>query len=161
MRRFFLSKREKKKLLQELKSLYNLTLHASNIEVVIEEDVKLYLVDGVPGFILVKGDTLIPHLRYLIKKGHCFLPKVVVDQGAILPISRGADVMAPGIVKFEGEFDKNSIVVSVDEKARAPLAVGRALYSLNEISKIKRGRVIENVHHYQDRYWTLSERLRL
>uniref|UniRef100_A0A7J3ZN08 DUF1947 domain-containing protein n=1 Tax=Fervidicoccus fontis TaxID=683846 RepID=A0A7J3ZN08_9CREN len=158
MRRFFLSKRERKKLLQELESTYNITLHASTIEVIVEGNCTLYLVDGTPAFILVEN-VLIPHLKYLIKKGHCFLPKVVVNRGAVLPISRGADVMAPGIVGFEGEFYKYGIVVVVDEKVKAPIAVGRALYSLNEISKMKRGRVIENVHHYQDRYWILSERL--
>ena len=41
-------------------------------------------------------------------------PKAVVDMGAVRHVYNGADIMAPGIVRFEGKFAKGAIVLVID-----------------------------------------------
>jgi PUA-domain protein len=137
-----------------IREKYGIEIYAENIEVVIEDNVKIYLVNGKPGFI-EKDNTIIPHLKWLLTNGHCFLPKIIVDIGAVKPVSKGARVMAPGIVKVVGEFEKNDYVVVIDEKYEAPLSIARALYSSEEIRRMARGPVAESVHHIGDEYWSL------
>jgi PUA-domain protein len=154
LRRYHLSKKEKKTLQRLVREKYGIELDTDNIEVVINNDVKMYLVDGKPGFI-EGDDTIIPHLKWLLSHGHCFLPKIVVDMGAVKPVSKGARVMAPGIVRIIGDFKKNDYAVIIDEKYEAPLAIVKVLYSSDELRQIKRGPVAESIHHIGDMYWSL------
>ena len=52
-------------------------------------------------------------------------PKIVVDMGAIPYVCKGATVMAPGIVRVEGEFGKGDLVLIVDMKHGKALALRR------------------------------------
>jgi len=154
-----LSKREKKELLEELEKLYELKFNDEvPVEVVIDEGVELYLFEGEPAFVRI-GGSLLPHLKFLLKHGHCFLPKVLVDRGASGPVGRGADVMAPGVRGVVGSFQASSIVVVVDEPTGLPVAVGSALVSSADVAQIKRGKVVKNLHHYGDAAWKLAEKL--
>ena len=45
--------------------------------------------------------------------------------GAIPYVCKGATVMAPGIVRVEGEFGKGDLVLIVDMKHGKALALGR------------------------------------
>jgi len=80
-------------------------------------------------------------------------PKVVVDMGAIPYVCKGANVMAPGIREIQGEFNKNKLLLIVDERHGKPLAVGLALFASEEMKKIKRGKVIKTLHYVGDRLW--------
>ncbi|NPA04610.1 MAG: DUF1947 domain-containing protein [Crenarchaeota archaeon] len=162
MRRWVISKSERKRLLERLSSLYpGLGIgRDARIEVVVEEDVKAYLIDGIPAFYEAGDGTLIPLLFYLLKRGYRgWLPYIVVDEGAVRPISRGADLMRPGIVEVGGDFDRGAIVVIVDPNHRLPLAVHRSLYSSEEIKAMERGRVSKCLHHVGDRYWRMFKGL--
>ena len=75
--------------------------------------------------------------------------RVVVDHGAVRFILNGADVMGPGIVDVDGDIEEGDLVVVVDERYGAPLAVGYALRPASEMKE--RGKSVKNVHHAKDR----------
>ena len=160
MRRWRLSKRDRKRLAARLAELYpRLPLDPkTEIELVVEDDIKLYLLEGMPWMIEV-GELLVPHLLYLIKRGYKgWLPSITVDQGAVRPISRGADLMRPGIIEMD-EFKTGDVVVVVEPTRKLPLAVHQALYSSTEIASMEKGRVSKSLHHLGDRYWKLGEKI--
>lgn len=73
---------------------------------------------------------------------------VCLDSGAVGPLSRGADVMAPGILKYESmssEFSKDDIV-GVEIIEVGVFAVGLALMSSAEMRKAGEGSVISILH---------------
>ena len=88
-------------------------------------------------------------------------PKVVVDMGAVPRICNGADVMAPGIVRFEGEFEKDNLVFVVDERHGKPLAVGKAVCDVNTAKTVKRGVVVKSIHFVGDNVWNFIKNLQL
>jgi len=73
--------------------------------------------------------------------------------GAVPHVCNGADVMAPGVVQIQGDFDKGDFVVVVDERHGKPLAVGVALIDARTMRGLKQGKVLENVHYVGDRLW--------
>jgi len=87
------------------------------------------------------------------------MPKVVVDMGAIPYVCNGADIMAPGIVRVEGEFSKGAIVLVVDEKHGKSLAIGEILYDAAEARNVKQGAVVKNVHYVSDKTWNFAKTL--
>jgi len=125
-------------------------------------DIEIILVDGAPVFAVISG-KLVPTLHYLLvnRKAMEHLPRVVVDEGAVAPVSRGADIMAPGITEVRGEFGKGSIVVVVDPRHGMPLAVAEALFSSEEIKEMRKGKVLRNLHHVGDRIWRAAPPPRL
>jgi PUA domain protein len=165
LRRWVLSKKDKKKLLSEIAKLYpKASLSRDlNVEIVVEDNIRLYLFNSVPAFIELYYNNrrlLIPHLKYLLKvKFREWLPVIVVDEGAIKPISRGADLMRPGILRIEGVFKSGSIVVVVEPNRGLPLAIHLAQYGSEEIKDMDRGRVSKSLHHLGDKYWRLAESL--
>ena len=117
---------------------------------------EIYIINGAPSMIK-REDLLIPALTFDEALQH--LPGVIVDMGAVPHICNGADVMAPGVKGVEGEFPEGSLVVIVDERHGKPLAVGVALRSSEEIRKLKRGRVVRNLHYVGDKIWNLIKGL--
>ncbi len=160
MRRWVLSKKDKKELIKRLKRLYGdrITLNEKDdvLEYFVEDNIEIILCNGTPALIILDEDTIIPHLRLLLKEPQRFkLPKIIVDQGAVKPISRGADLMRPGVVKIEGTFQKGDIVLVCEPLKELPIAVHRALYSYEEVIKMRKGRICECLHHIGDKYWRI------
>ncbi len=81
------------------------------------------------------------------------LPSALVDMGAIPYVCNGADVMAPGIMGIEGEFEKDGLLVIRDVKHRKALGIGAALYSSEEMRGLKKGKAIMNLHYVGDKIW--------
>ena len=79
--------------------------------------------------------------------------------GAVPHVCNGADVMAPGIVRVEGEFDKGDLVLVMDEKHGKPLALGESLYDAETVRNTKQGVVVENVHFVSDKIWNFAKTL--
>jgi len=162
VRRWFLSKKEVKTLRRELSKLYpNIPLEFKRVEKVIEKGLgEIIVVDGVPSFYMHE-DKYYPLLTLLLEKGYEWLPYVIVDMGAVKPLLRGADIMAPGIKEVHGEFKENEPVVVVEEKYRKPFVVARSLVKSETLVKgiIKRGKVLENIHRIGDRVWKLAKSL--
>lgn len=111
----------------------------------------VYLVEGKPLAIEISG-MLIPSIKALMD-GVAELPRVVVDAGAVKHVVNGADVMAPGIVRVEGDFTRGDLVVVVDERHGRPLCVGVALVNKSELASMTKGKVVENLHHVGDKLW--------
>jgi PUA domain protein len=158
-KRRFLWKKEVRQLLEAIEAKLGLTdLPREGYEEVEDEDAKLILLNREPFLAILEDGLALPHLKYLLKHGHCFLPKIIVDKGAVKPIGSGADVMAPGIVRIEGSFRENDIAV-VTEERMIPIAVVKAIYSSEAVAGMKKGKVALNLHYPGDKFWNLSEKL--
>ena len=116
---------------------------------VYSDDPLLY-VDSKPLYIY-RDEEWIPSLLFALKYT-TNLPKVTVDKGAIRFVINGADIMRPGIVKAE-EFEKDSVVIIVDETTYTPIAVGRAMVGSAELLSKQEGKVISTLHHVKDELW--------
>ena len=111
---------------------------------------KIYLIDEKP--LLASSDgKLFPTLFF--NEAFSLLPKIVVDMGAILHICGGADIMAPGIVRIEGQFDKDDFVLVIDERHSKPLAIGTTLLDSRMARQTKQGKIAKNLHYVGDKLW--------
>jgi PUA domain protein len=122
----------------------------ANVEVV-ESDVGLiYLINGKP--LLYKVDSkVLPTL--LLTEFTAKAPKIIVDMGAIPYVCKGATVMAPGIVRIEGEFGGNDLVVVADIKHGKVLALGESLMDSATARQTKKGPVVKTLHYVSDKIW--------
>ena len=77
--------------------------------------------------------------------------------GAVPFVCKGANIMVPGIVRVEDDFERDELVVIIDEKHSKPLAIGISLFSSNEIRKMKQGIVIKNLHFVSDKIWAAAK----
>jgi len=111
---------------------------------------KVYYYGEDPLLVELPTGDLIPFL-IAIERFDLPLPKVVVDLGAVKPIASGAHVMGPGIRDVKGEFSEGDLVVVVDEKLGAVIAIGKALRPSSEAKE--RGRTVQNLHHAGDSIW--------
>jgi PUA domain protein len=111
---------------------------------------EVLLVDRKP-LLFRTGETVYPTLLFeeIIAK----LPRVVVDMGAVRHVCNGAGIMAPGIVRYEGEFKKGALVLVVDVKFGKPLALGEAQYDMEDAKSMKQGIVVKNIHFVSDEIW--------
>lgn len=119
--------------------------------VVEQEEDKLFVNDELWFCTLSPHDGWVPSLRLLLRKPD-LLASVVVDMGAVRFVTRGADIMRPGITKIE-DFEKDDLVVVVDETHQKPLAIGKALVSADVMRTAKEGRVIQNLRYVGDELW--------
>jgi PUA domain protein len=131
----------------EAAQLFESKRHVETIEAA---DAKIYLIDGKPLLASFNG-KLFPTLFF--NEVFSFLPKIVVDMGAISYICNGADVMAPGVIRIEGQFDVDDFVLVVDERHSKPLAIGFALLNSQMAKQTKHGRIVKNLHHVGDKLW--------
>ncbi|MGQ9530165.1 MAG: DUF1947 domain-containing protein [Candidatus Bathycorpusculaceae bacterium] len=156
-KRHFLKDREAKILLSKALERFGVDLNfKAGVELVETEFASIYLFNGKP--LLAKvGEKIFPTLVFseFINSA----PKVVVDMGAVAHVCNGADVMAPGIVRFEGQFGRGDFVIVVDERYGKPLAVGEAVYDSDEVREVKRGVVFKNIHFAGDRLWDFVKKL--
>jgi PUA domain protein len=127
-----------------------------NVEIVESDAGSVYLVNDKPLFFNVEK-KVVPTL--LFQDFVLRAPKIVVDMGAIPYVCNGADVMAPGIVRVEGEFDKGDLVLVVDVKHGKPLAIGESLQDSASARNAKQGSVVKNVHFVSDKIWNFAKTL--
>ena len=122
----------------------------ANVEVVEGEEATLYLIGGKP--LLYKGEgKILPTLHFTEFTSKA--PKIVVDMGAVPYVCKGATVMAPGIVRVEGEFGKGEIVVVVDMKHGKALGLGETLMDAETARQTKKGPVVKTLHYVSDKIW--------
>jgi len=67
--------------------------------------------------------------------------------------------MAPGIVNFEGTFNKEDIVVISDERHQKPIAIAIALYGTEKAKELEHGKILKNVHYIGDELWNTVKQL--
>jgi len=141
-----------KQLVAECFQAFNVNLLSTKVGVerVETERATIYLVDGEP--ILAKvNNRLIPTLRF--SQALSSLPSVIVNMGAVPSICNGADVMAPGVVATDGDFQEGVLVAVRDERHKKLLALGIALRNKAQITSNDRGKVVMNIHYVGDWLW--------
>lgn len=151
-----LKERETKDLISDLKT--RVGIDSFGVTVVIDvgllEEFSVVLVNDSVDF-YYHHNQIVPTLQGISKyqlKTH----GVVVDMGAIGFITKGADVMAPGIIDADPRIQKDDIVWVCDEKYHKPLAVGIALLTGEEMKLKQPGKAVKTLHYVGDRLWTLS-----
>jgi len=123
-RRYFLKAKEAKNLLEKSleklrTSLEQILKGKVDVEVVETEFAEIFFIDRKP--LLAKiGEKVFPTLVF--DDFLALASRVVVDMGAVPHVCNGANIMAPGIRRFEGEFRKDDFVLVVDEKYGKSLA---------------------------------------
>lgn len=160
-RRYALKSKQAKQILKEISARLKVGVDAlfgakANVEVVEADVGKIYLVNGKPLFFKV-GEKALPTLFFKDPALHA--PRIVVDMGAVPYVCNGADVMAPGIVRVEGEFSEGDLVLVVDEKHGKPLALGESLYDAAYVRSSRQGVVVKNVHFVSDKVWNFVKTL--
>lgn len=147
--------KEAKQILAEASKITKLDLETlfgskTNVEVV-ESDVGLiYLINGKA--MLFKVETrILPTLLFIDFTTK--VPKIVVDMGAVPYVCKGADVMRPGIVRIDGEFNKSELVVVIDVKHGKALALGESLMDSVAARQAKKGPIVKTVHYVSDKIW--------
>jgi PUA-domain protein len=154
-RRYPLKAKEAKQIIEEASQTLKLDLEAlfgskANVEVVESDVGEVYLIGGKP--LLFKLDNrVLPTL--LFPEFTAKAPKIIVDMGAIPYVCKGATVMAPGIVRIEGEFNKGNLVLVADVKHGKALAVGESLLDAETAMNTKKGPVVKTLHFVSDKVW--------
>jgi len=82
---------------------------------------------------------------------------VVVDMGAVPFVTKGADVMGPGIVDADPGIAPGDLVWIKDIKNGRPLAIGEALVSGEQMRTRSPGKAIKNIHYVADKLWKVDE----
>jgi PUA domain protein len=159
--RHFLKDKDAKTLMTEasrnLKVDIDRLLANQKAEIVSTEGKEFFLFRGKPLLFKHEGKVY-PTLMFeeYIKQ----MPKVVVDMGAVPHVCKGADTMAPGVRRYEGEFDKGDPVAIVDETHHKPVALGEALHTSHDAASLKQGAVVKNIHYVGDKTWELLKRIK-
>ena len=91
-----------------------------------------------------------------MKKTPLRMKEVNEQMGAIPFVTKGADVMRPGIKEIEAGIKKNEFIVIIDEKNKKPLAVGIALFDTEELEQMNSGKAIKNIHYLGDEIWRIG-----
>lgn len=159
-RRYSLKSKEAKQILTEASEKLKLNLDGlfgskANIEVVESEAGQIYLIDSKP--LMFKAESYLPLLGFA--EFISSAPKITVDMGAVPYVCKGANVMAPGIRKVEGEFNTGDLVVVIDEKHGKALAVGESMLDAQVLKETKKGPVIKTLHFVSDKYWNEAKQL--
>ena len=160
-RRYALKTKEAKQILTEASKNLKLDIEALfgskvNVEVVESDVGAVYLIGGKP-LLYKAGDKVLPTLHFTEFTAQA--PKIVVDMGAVPYVCKGADVMAPGIVRIEGEFSKGDLVLVVDMKFGKALALGESLYDAEAAKQTKKGPVVKTLHYVSDKIWNYTKTL--
>lgn len=167
MRVQYMSKKAIRELTSSLRSrreldteLVDLIENSESVKIVEpSEKFKLIVADDKPVLFMRKGiDVWIPTLFIvnviLNQKRKMIVPAIVVDEGAVGPITRGADVMAPGIRRIVRDFEVNDFVAVLEPNERYAIAIGIALRKSSEIVPGVKGKAIKNLNWLNDDIWS-------
>jgi PUA domain protein len=160
-RRYALKAKEAKQILTEASTSLKLELEAlfgskANVEVVGSEVGLIYLIGGKP-LLFKADDKILPTLHFT--EFAAAAPKIVVDMGAVPHVCKGATVMAPGIVRVEGEFGKGDLVLVVDIRHGKALALAESLMDAQTARQTKKGPVAKTLHYVSDKIWDFTKAL--
>ena len=124
------------------------------LEMLEAEDYDFILVNGEPYIIMINGKPY-PTLKAALNI-ELDSKVVVVDMGAVRFVTKGADVMSPGIVDADESIVEDDVVIIVEETHNKPLAMGIALITGPEMVENSEGKAIESLHFVGDAIWNLE-----
>ncbi len=158
MKRRQVKRKTAEKWLSEAYKLMDISLEkVRSAEISELNDLILLIINGEPLILFNAGkDIYVPYIPSVGVKVFC--PSIVVDMGAVPYIVKGADVMAPGIVKLD-DFEEGDVVCVRTEKFEKVVAVGLALMSSSEAENAGRGKVVRCIHYVGDRFWNAVQDL--
>ena len=160
-RRHFLKTKEAEALLNKASEKLKVDLKQFfkakvNVELIQTEFAEIYLINGKPSLVKAE-DNIFPTLVF--NEFLASSPKVVINMGAVPHVCNGANIMAPGITSFEGEFREGDFVLIVDEKHSKPIAIGEIIYDMDAAKNVTHGIVVRNVHFVGDKIWNFIKKL--
>ena len=147
-----LSKSEIKALNVTIEELYG--AEPFNKKDTLELHDNVFLVHNKRAIYFYREGQILPTLRTLLTQD--LLPKVVVDMGAVRFVTKGADIMRPGIVSIDDRVRKDHVVVIVDETHHKPLGIGIAMYDAEEMKDMESGKVVQSLHYVGDDIWNFT-----
>jgi PUA domain protein len=157
LKRQVVSKHDSRDLIAEVERSSGIHLEvprSAQVEILEPDDgSKFVIVDG--RFMFVNAGESASYIPFVgSSEAVGLLPSLTIDEGAVKYIIKGADVMRPGISKYDewGEAGK-LVVVREDKKGRAA-AVGKTAVSSAEMAELKKGNCVKNLHHAGDKYWS-------
>jgi len=127
------------------------------LEFIQTEFAEIYILNDKP--LLTKAqEHIFPTLAF--EEYIALSPKVHVDMGAVPHVCNGANIMAPGIRRIDGEFIAGDFVIVLDEKHCKPIAVGEIMYDSATAKKVAHGVVVKNIHYVGDKIWDFIKKFR-
>lgn len=158
--RHFLKEKEAKKIILEFSGSVNVNTEQllgskPRIELVEIQTAEVFIINKKPVLIRL-GGRLLPTLFF--NGIFPILPKVIVNMGAVPYVCNGADVMAPGVVRVDGDFEKSGVLLVVDERFGRSLAIGVALFDSQTMRKLVHGKLVKNLHYVGDKLWILLKK---
>jgi len=139
--------------------LIDLLRNADAVKLISNDKYEVVVADGLPILFRRRGqEDFAPTLfivNHMYTKGTKLLPMVVVDEGAVGPLTRGADVMIPGIRKVLKPFASGSFVAVLEPGERYAIIVGQALVDSSAIAPGVKGKGIKNLTWLNDDLWSL------
>lgn len=158
--RHFLKEKEAKQILLDFSKSVNVNAERlfgskPRIELVEAQTAEIFIINRKPILMRLSG-KLFPTLFF--NEVFPILPKVIVNMGAVPYVCNGADVMAPGVVRVDGDFEKNDIPLIVDERFGKSLAIGVALFDSQTMRKLAHGKIVKNIHYVGDKLWNLLKK---
>lgn len=82
---------------------------------------------------------------------------VTVDMGAVPFVTKGADVMGPGIIDADPSIQIDDFVWVRDMKFFKGLAIGRAIATGTDMLKKQPGKAIKSIVYVGDKLWKYGE----
>jgi len=161
LRRQVVSKHDSRDLIAELERSSGIRLgvprHAQVEILEPDDETKFIIVDGRYTFVSGIEGGYLPFVGS--SDAVRLFPSLTIDEGAVKYIIKGADVMRPGISKYDdwGEAGK-LVVVREDKKGRA-VAVGRAAVASSEMAGLSKGSCVKNLHHAGDKFWSAYKKI--
>jgi len=159
LKKWVLSRRDSAEMISKIEASLGLSLglpKSSQARCAEPEEGAVFV--GLDDFEFVQaGETFIPYLGS--QATLALFPRVFVDEGAIRFLLNGADVMRPGIRKFDDWGGAGRMVVVREEKKERAIAVGPSVVASSEALGMTKGGCIKNLHHVGDRYWSLHKTL--
>jgi malignant T-cell-amplified sequence len=155
------SKQDSRDLIAEIEKLTGVKVEvprSAQVEILEpDENTKFVVIDGRFTFVSGPGKDYLPFVGSSEAAG--LFPSVSIDEGALKYIIKGADVMRPGISKYDqwGETGK-LVVVREDKKGRAA-AIGRTAVTSVEMADLKKGNCVKNLHHVGDKFWDAYKKI--
>lgn len=154
MKKQVVSKHDSRELIAEVERSTGVNLdvsRSSQVEILEPDDqTKFVVVDGRFTFLSDEHGYL-PYVGSSDAVG--LFPSVTIDEGALKYIIKGADVMRPGISKYDDWGESGKLVVVREEKKGRAAAVGRTAVASSEMAELKKGNCVKNLHHAGDRFW--------
>jgi PUA domain protein len=159
LKKWVLSRRDSVEMISTIESSLGISLNLSKsaqARCVEPEEGAVFV--GLDGYEFVRaGESFFPFLGSPATIS--LFPSATVDEGAIKFMLNGADVMRPGIRKFDEWGPSGTMVVVKEEKKGRAIAVGPSTVASSVAREMSKGGCIRNLHHVGDRYWDLHKAL--